>query len=88
MPVVLAFFDYLEPNLMTAAQRLVQEGVEQIRIVPLFFGRGGHLREDLPRQMQAVREAISSARFDIAEAAGEADAVVEALAEFALSGIG
>ena len=87
LPVALAFLDYLEPNLMTAAQGLVQEGVEQIRIVPLFFGRGGHLREDLPRQMQAVREAIPSARFDIAEAAGEADTVVEALAKFALSGL-
>ena len=88
LPVALAFLDYLEPTLMTASQRLVEEGVEQIRVVPLFFGRGGHLREDLPRQMKAVCEAIPSARFEIAEAAGEADAVVEALADFALSGIG
>jgi sirohydrochlorin cobaltochelatase len=88
LPVALAFLDYLEPTLMTSAQRLVGEGVEQIRVLPLFFGRGGHLREDLPRQMKAVREAIPSARFEITEAAGEADAVIEALAEFALSGIG
>ena len=85
LPAELAFLDYLEPNLMTAVQGLVQQGCDQVRIVPLFFGRGGHLREDLPHQLQAVGEALPQVGFDIAEAAGEADPVIEALADFALS---
>jgi sirohydrochlorin cobaltochelatase len=85
LPSALAFLDYLKPDLMTAVQGLVHEGAERIRIVPLFFGRGGHLREDFPLQLEAVRAAFPRTAFDIAEAAGEADAIQDALAAFALS---
>ena len=87
LPVALAFLDYLEPDLMNAAQALVRAGANRIRIVPLFFGRGGHLREDFPNQLEAVRTAVPDAQFEIAEAAGEVDAVLEAIAEFAVRDI-
>jgi sirohydrochlorin cobaltochelatase len=50
----------------------------------MFFGRGGHLRDDFPRQLRAAQAAAPSAVFEITEAAGESDGVLEALAEFAL----
>ena len=87
LPVALAFLDYLEPDLMNAAQALVRAGANRIRIVPLFFGRGGHLREDFPNQLEAVRTAVPDAQFEIAEAAGEVDSVLEAIAEFAVRDI-
>jgi len=87
LPVALAFLDYLEPDLMNAAQALVRAGANRIRIVPLFFGRGGHLREDFPNQLEAVRTAVPDAEFEIAEAAGEVDSVLEAIAEFAVRDI-
>ena len=87
LPVALAFLDYLEPDLTNAAQALVREGANRIRIVPLFFGRGGHLREDFPNQLEAVRTAVPDAQFEIAEAAGEVDSVLEAIAEFAVRDI-
>ena len=87
LPAALAFLDYLEPNLTKAAESLVGQGATHIRIVPLFFGRGGHLREDFPRQLVALKSEISGVEFEIAEAAGEADDVIEALAAFSLSGI-
>jgi sirohydrochlorin cobaltochelatase len=87
LPAALAFLDYLEPNVINAAQELVRQGATRIRIVPMFFGRGGHLREDFPAQLSALRAAISGVEFEIAEAAGESDDVIEALAGYALSGI-
>jgi len=87
LPVALAFLDYLEPDLMNAAQALVRAGANRIRIVPLFFGRGGHLREDFPNQLEAVRTSVPDAQFEIAEAAGEVDSVLEAIAEFAVRDI-
>jgi len=87
LPVALAFLDYLEPDLRLTAQALAAQGITTIRIVPLFFGRGGHLREDFPRQMAAVRAALPQVQFEVVEAAGEAPAVLEALAEFALAGL-
>jgi sirohydrochlorin cobaltochelatase len=87
LPVALAFLDFLKPDLTTAVQTVVRQGANRIRIVPLFFGRGGHLREDFPEQLKAVRSAVPQVQIDVAEAAGEAGPVLEALAEFALSGI-
>jgi sirohydrochlorin cobaltochelatase len=85
--VGLAFLDFLRPDLKTAVQAAVQQGANRIRIVPLFFGRGGHLRDDFPKQLEAVRSALPHARIEVTQAAGEADPVLEALAEFALAGI-
>jgi sirohydrochlorin cobaltochelatase len=87
LPAALAFLDYLEPDLKTAAQALADQGITDIRIVPLFFGRGGHLREDFPRQLAAVRAALPQLQFEVVEAAGEAQEILEALADFALSGL-
>ena len=82
--VVIAFLDYLSPDLVTATQQLSAQGVARIRIVPMFFGRGGHLRDDFPRQLAAARAAAPGVAFEVTEAAGESDAVLDALAAFAL----
>ena len=57
--VALAFLEFCEPDLAQAALRMAEQGVLRIRIVPLFFGRGGHLRADFPRQLNAVRAAAA-----------------------------
>jgi sirohydrochlorin cobaltochelatase len=86
LPAALAFLDYIEPDLKSSAQALATQGVTTIRVVPLFFGRGGHLREDFPKQMAAAQAALPQVKFEVVEAAGEASEVLEALADFALSG--
>jgi sirohydrochlorin cobaltochelatase len=82
--VELAFLEHLSPDLASACATLAAQGMTHIRIVPMFFGRGGHLRDDFPRQLRAAQAAAPSAVFEITEAAGESDGVLEALAEFAL----
>jgi len=83
-PVAIAFLEHGVPDLSQAARELAARGVECIRIVPMFFGRGGHLREDFPRRLAAAREAAPSLRFEVTEAAGQSDAVLDALASFAV----
>jgi sirohydrochlorin cobaltochelatase len=83
--VVVAFLDHIEPSLAQAAAAMAAEGVTRIRVVPLFFGRGGHLREDFPRQLAAARATALAVEFDITEAAGENEAVLDALAAFAVA---
>jgi len=82
--VEIAFLDHMSPDLVTVVRQLSAEGVARIRIVPMFFGRGGHLRDDFPRQLDAARAAAPGVAFQVTEAAGESDAVLEALAAFAL----
>ena len=86
--VELAFLDYLTPDLASAVRQLSANGVTHVRIVPMFFGRGGHLRDDFPRHLEAARTAAPTVVFEITEAAGESEAVLETLAEFALTAPG
>lgn len=82
--VAVAFLEHLAPDLPHAVASMAQQGVERIRIVPMFFGRGGHLRDDMPRQVAAARAAAPSIAIEVTAAAGESDVIVDALARFAV----
>jgi len=86
--VEIAFLDHMSPNLAKVARQLSERGVTHIRVVPMFFGRGGHLRDDFPQQLDAACAAAPGVAFEVTEAAGESDAVLEALAAFALDAPG
>jgi sirohydrochlorin cobaltochelatase len=79
-----AYLEHTAPDLAEAARRLATRGARRIRVVPLFFGRGGHLREDVPRLLAAVGKALPGVALDLALPAGEDDAVIDALAAFCL----
>jgi sirohydrochlorin cobaltochelatase len=85
--VALAFLETMQPDLPTASRQMAARGVTRLRVVPLFFGRGGHLREDFPQQVAQARAAAPGVDFEILPAAGEDAAVAEALADFALAGL-
>ncbi len=78
----MAYLEHLSPDLAEAARRLAARGVQRIRVMPLFFGRGGHLREDVPRQLAAAAETLPGVALELALPAGEDDAVIAALADF------
>lgn len=80
--VALAFLEMMAPDLDRAADALVAEGCSALAIVPIFFGQGSHLRRDLPLLAQALRERLPEVEISVAEAAGEDDAVLEALAGY------
>jgi sirohydrochlorin cobaltochelatase len=84
IPVKVAFLEHARPDLMQAASDLAASGARRIKVVPLFFGRGGHLREDFPRQLAAAQARLADVQFDVTDAAGEDDGVLDALATFAL----
>ena len=84
VPVKVAFLEHARPDLAAAAAEVAAMGARRIKIVPLFFGRGGHLREDFPRQLAAVSAQLPDVEFGVTAAAGEDDGVLDALATFAL----
>ena len=51
-------------------------------MVPLFFGRGGHLRVEVPRLVAEVAAALPGVAIELALPAGDDDAVIDALAAF------
>ena len=80
--VRLAFLEIMEPNLDAAADALVADGCTTMTIVPIFFGQGAHLRRDLPQKVDALRRRLPAIDVTVAEAAGEDDAVLAAVADY------
>ncbi|MDQ6628888.1 MAG: CbiX/SirB N-terminal domain-containing protein [Pseudomonadota bacterium] len=83
VPIELAFLELMQPDLATAARRLVAAGATRIDVVPLFLGQGGHLRNDLPPLVEALRGAHPDTAFRLHPAIGENAAVIAAIASAA-----
>lgn len=85
--VELAFLEFLEPTLEQACDRLAAAGVTRIAVLPMFIAQSGHVRRDLPAQLDAARARHPSLRIDLATAVGEDPRVQAVMAEVALSAL-
>ncbi|MFP8778057.1 sirohydrochlorin chelatase [Hydrogenophaga sp. RWCD_12] len=82
--VACAYLELCEPDLATAVAGLVAQGVQTVRILPLFFGMGKHAREDLPVLVEELVQAHPGVRFERLTAAGEDPRLTALLAQIAL----
>lgn len=81
--VELAFLELMEPDLGSAIDAQVAAGASRIAVVPIFLAQGGHLKRDLPRLLDEIRSRHPDCSIRLAPAAGEAEAVVAAMAAYA-----
>lgn len=86
--VELAFLELMAPTLDDCVATLVADGIRELTVVPIFLAQGGHLKRDLPVLLARLREAYPQCSIDLVAAAGEAEAVVLAMAEYALQSAG
>lgn len=82
--VACAYLELCEPDLMGAVASLRQQGVQRVRVLPLFFGMGKHAREDLPTLMQQLSLSHPDMAFDCLPPAGESEPLRDLLAHMAL----
>jgi len=82
--VRLAYLESMQPDLTTAMAELIGQGATAIRVVPIFFGQGGHVREDVPRLIAKLAQQHPAVLIDCTLPAGEAPKVIEALAQYCL----
>jgi sirohydrochlorin cobaltochelatase len=87
LTVALAFLELMSPRLPELAAELVAAGVEEVTIVPVFFGQGGHVLRDLPAMVDALRIAYPHTVFKTAEAVGEDAKVLQAIAAYCLDAL-
>jgi sirohydrochlorin cobaltochelatase len=83
--VELAFLECMEPPLESAVERLVKEGTRYITVVPLFLAQGGHLKRDLPKMVQDIRQRHPSLRIHVSHAIGDSEELTGAIADWALA---
>ena len=84
LPCLCVYFDACTPDLPTAAQALVAQGITHLTVLPLFLGTGKHAREDIPRLIALLREQYPSCQFELQAAAGENPRVTALLAQLAI----
>jgi sirohydrochlorin cobaltochelatase len=77
--VELAFLELMEPGLPDLVATLADEGVREVVVVPVFLGRGGHLRRDFPVLMEAARARAPAVTVRETPAVGELPAVIAAM---------
>ena len=82
IPVELAFLEMMQPSLDEAVSTLSLAGATQITVVPVFFGQGGHLRNDFPVLLDACRAKFPAITLSATPAVGEDLAVLQAIVDF------
>ena len=82
IPVELAFLEMMEPSLQTAVASLISKGIAEISVVPVFFGQGGHLRNDFPVLLADCQKQYPHIRLSATPAVGEDEAVLQAIVDF------
>ena len=87
LPVTLAYLEIMQPDLAVAADQLIAAGCRSLRIVPVFLGQGGHVREDLPAIVATVAAQHPAVAIALVTTVGEHDAVLDRIADVAIEGL-
>jgi sirohydrochlorin cobaltochelatase len=82
--IVLAYLELMQPGLKDAVETMRAYGCDDITVVPLFLGAGGHVKRDLPALIDELRAAHPGLALRTTPAIGEADVVTQAIALAAL----
>jgi sirohydrochlorin cobaltochelatase len=82
--VRLAFLELMQPDLETVGYELADLGCTRVDVVPLFLGAGGHVRRDVPVQVDKLRASHAGIAWKLHDAVGETAHVIAALADSAL----
>jgi sirohydrochlorin cobaltochelatase len=85
--VALAFLELMSPQLPELAGHLAQAGCDDVTVVPVFFGQGGHVLRDLPLLAERLRQAHPQLSLRIAGAVGEDPAVLNAIALYCIESL-
>jgi sirohydrochlorin cobaltochelatase len=87
-PIELAYLELMQPTLEDAIASLAGQGASSITVFPLFMAQGGHLKEDLPRILEAIRATHPHVPVSLETALGEVPEVLDAIAAWILGRVG
>lgn len=85
--VELAFLELMSPRLPELVAALSADGIDDITVVPVFLGQGGHVLRDLPVMLDDLRVAYPQVKLKVVEAAGENAAVLQALSDYCVGAL-
>ena len=83
--VQLAFLELQPPDFAAAAAALAAAGVEDVRVLPVFWARAGHVDNELPPLIEAARTRHPQLRFDVLPVLSELPGLIDFVASRALA---
>lgn len=86
--VELAFLELMDPPLADCVAKLAKAGHRSITIAPLFMAQGGHLKNDLPKILDALRVDHPGTTINLLPAVGDVDAILAAIADWLVGATG
>jgi sirohydrochlorin cobaltochelatase len=84
IPAHLAFLEMMSPSLADCVGHLCQQGINEIKVIPVFFGQGGHLRNDFPKILAECRTQFPDVSLSTSSAVGESDLVLRSIIDFTM----
>ncbi|QWD62379.1 sirohydrochlorin chelatase [Polynucleobacter sp. MWH-UH25E] len=78
----LAFLEMMQPSLEDAVTNLASKGASKITVIPVFFGQGGHLRNDFPLLLEDCQKKFPAIALSATPAVGEDLGVLQAIIDF------
>ncbi len=83
-PIALAYLEIMSPTLEEAIETVLDEGASAITVFPLFMAQGGHLKQDLPRILDAIRTNYPRIPIALEPPIGEVPEILAAIATWIL----
>ena len=69
--VKLAYMEFSSPTLLEVAEECRANGIETIRVLPLFMAAGAHLATDIPEQAAQIRAKFQDMQVEVMPPIGE-----------------
>lgn len=82
--VSLAFLELMAPDLPGLVPQLIQMGCDDVTVVPVFLGQGGHVLRDLPLIIGQLQKDHAGLAIRVAGAVGENAEVLNAMARYCI----
>lgn len=86
--IATAYLDIEQPDVLTAACRLHDEGIRRLCVVPVLLSAGRHTREDVPRAIEAFKDRHPDCAVVLTDHLGETTLLTPILQELIESGGG
>ena len=87
LQVHLAFLEFMTPSLPEVVAQLLAQQCNEMTLVPVFLGQGGHVLRDLPLLIDELHAHHPQLRLKRVAAIGEDDAVLAAIACYCIAAL-
>ncbi|OLS40400.1 sirohydrochlorin chelatase [Bacillus sp. MRMR6] len=77
----ISFLELTDPLIEEGFRRCVEQGATEINVVPLFLLAAGHIKQDIPQALDALKTIYPSVRVNISDPFGVQAKILDAITE-------